>query len=70
MASRGFSQRIDGVVGHGRGDVIADVDEGVLFAVMCDRCKGIRGKSMDVQERGREWDGSVVQDKRREICGW
>ena len=69
MASRGFGGCIDGVVGHGRGGVVTDVDERVVFIVNCDRCKGILGKSMDVQERGCEWCGCVVQGKRCGICG-
>jgi len=44
------------------------MDEGVVLAVNGDRCKGVHGKSMDVQERGREWDGYIVQVGRRGIC--
>ena len=49
---------------------MANIDEGIVFVVNGDRCKGIRGKSMDVQERGCEWDGYVVQDRRCGICEW
>jgi len=41
-----------------------------MFAVNGDRCKGVRGKSMDVRERGREWCGYVVQVGRCGICEW
>ena len=46
------------------------MDKGIVFVTDCDRGKRVCGKRMDVQERGREWDGSIVQGERREICGW
>jgi len=68
MAPRGLGRHVNRVVRHGGGEV--EADEGIVFAVMCDRCKGVRGKSMGVRECGREWDGSIVQGERREICEW
>ena len=49
---------------------MADVNKGIVFAVNGDRYKGIRGKSMDVRECGREWCGCIVQDGRRGIGEW
>jgi len=53
MAPRGFGRGVDRIVGHDRGGVVADVNKGIVLAVNGDRCKGILGKSSDVQGQAR-----------------
>ena len=48
MTPGGLGGGIGRVVRHCRSRVVADVNEGIVFVVNGDRCKGVHGKSMDV----------------------